>query len=83
MDREHRSQIIAKLKATLVRRGVNPEPYIKALMAFQSLIDSAQSHTDIETIALVVQALGASIMMKHDQFHDMGGQDERASSSLN
>ena len=83
-DQDNQNLAMKKLKEILIQRGANPESYIKILVAFQGLIDSVKTHTDIETVAFVIKAFGIAVVTKHEKFHTQGGsQDERASASLN
>lgn len=83
MDSDEKQKQIRRLKTYLLSRGINPDNYISAMMAFQKLLCNAKSHDELEVISKVLMAMNISIQLRHATFHAEGGQDERASFELN
>ena len=83
MDQDKQSQMIAQLKQSLMTRGIKPEPYINALLTFQTLVNSLKTHDQIDVASKVVEAMAIVVSNKHTKFHKGGGDDEKQNASLN
>lgn len=74
---------VEDLKNQLRARGIDPDPYVSAILQFQKLVSNIKTHDELDVVHKLLQCIVMVLTLKHAKFHAEGGQDERASSPFN